>query len=439
MKNNNSNINIIFNEIEGFEFLYKPIQGLRENISIEKSTKETLYNFIKTNPDSIIISNDKSILEFIDILNDPKAVSQTYLKHLIILFHQIAAIKELQENLPYTVILLIPVIDDPKALIHLIITNVKLLISSIENRYLENRIELLELEIEKVKIENEKQLKEIENYLSDLELKSLMFEREKDKAEKELQLRLLYEKEITTLNETLQEYSLKLNELIKELKTFNYTISHDLKAPLRGIAGYFKELINDYFPDYSKIERASFCVNQIRRSIENMSKMIDDLLNYSKLEFDTPTKTTCNLENIINYIINERKHVIQKYNAAIEIDLQVKQIYSWERGLMQVFSNLIDNAIKYSKIRETPLIKISSKQIDKNILIIVADNGIGFDMIYAEKIFQLFKRATNNPEYEGTGAGLAIVSKIIEKIKGKIWAESEPDKGSKFFIQFPIE
>lgn len=439
MKSNNLNIKIIFNEIENFEFLFKPLQGLRENLSIEKSTKETLYNFIKTNPDSIIISNDKSILEFINMLSDPNSISQRYLKHLIILFKQSVALKELQKALPNTIILSIPEIDDPKVLIPLITANVKLLISSIENRYLTDKIELLDFEIEKVKIDNEKQLKEIENYLTKLELNSLMFEREKDKAEKELQLRLLYEKEITTLNETLQEYSLKLNELIKELKTFNYTISHDLKAPLRGIAGYFKELINDYFPDYSNIERASFCVNQIQRSIENMSKMIDDLLDYSKLEFDTPTKTTCNLENIVNNIINERKHIIQKYKAAIEIDLQVEQIHSWERGLVQVLSNLIDNAIKYSKIRETPLIKISSKQVDQNILIIVEDNGIGFDMIYAEKIFQLFKRATTNPEFEGTGAGLAIVSKIIEKIKGKIWAESEPDKGSKFFIQFPIE
>ncbi len=148
--------------------------------------------------------------------------------------------------------------------------------------------------------------------------------------------------------------------------------------------------------------------------------MIDDLLNYSKLEFDTPSKTICSLENIINNIINERKHIIQKYNAVIKVDLQLKQIESWERGLMQVLSNLIDNAVKYSKIRETPLIKISSKQVDKNILIIVVDNEIGFDMIYAEKIFQLFKRATSNPQFEGTGAGLAIVSKIIEKLKGKI-------------------
>ncbi len=179
MKSINSNIKIIFNEIENFGFLYKPLQGLRENLSIEVTTKENLYDLLKTSPDSIVISNDKSMIDFINILSNPRAVSQAYLKHLIILFKQKLAVKELQEALPYTVILSIPEIDDPKVLISLITTSVKLLISSIENTYLANKIELLEFELEKVKIENEKQLKEFENYLTDLEIKSLMKKKKK--------------------------------------------------------------------------------------------------------------------------------------------------------------------------------------------------------------------------------------------------------------------
>lgn len=181
-----------------------------------------------------------------------------------------------------------------------------------------------------------------------------------------------------------------------------------------------------------------FCINQIKNSAENMSKMIDDLLKYSKLEFETPSLIKCDLEEIINQILNEYSTIIKEKNAEFQINLELKEIVSWYRGLIQIFSNLIGNALKYSKPTEKPVINISSKQVDKNILIIVQDNGIGFDMIYAERIFQLFKRANHIGVVEGTGVGLAIVSKIVEKLKGKVWAESETGKGSKFFVQLPL-
>lgn len=415
------------------------IKKLNANFNVTNASIDNFYNLLTSEIETLVITTDTSLIEFTALISDPEKLSETYLKKVILLYKENHLLGKVISKFPFTSFYPVPLLDELNKTIEIFKTLFLASISNFEKEIFRENISLLQHELLETKILNEQRLKEVENYLSSLELKSLELEMEKEKAEKELQLRQMYEKEINRLNESLQEYSLKLNELIKELKSFSYTISHDLKAPLRGISGYLKELTREHLKNIELNERAVFCLNQIQRSVENMSYMIDDLLKYSKLEFESPSFINCNLNDIINSILNDRQPQISKLNAKVITDLQVNEFQSWERGLYQVLSNLIDNALKYSSKRERPLIKISSRFEDDQVLLTIEDNGIGFDMTYADKIFELFKRTPNSSEFDGTGAGLAIVKKIIEKFNGKIWVESELNKGTRFFIQLPFK
>jgi signal transduction histidine kinase len=122
----------------------------------------------------------------------------------------------------------------------------------------------------------------------------------------------------------------------------------------------------------------------------------------------------------------------------VNVDLSETSVRTWERGLLQVLVNLIDNALKYSRNASPPCIHITSQQLSSGFQIVVSDNGIGFDMKYHDRIFGLFNRLVRQEEFEGTGAGLAIVKKVVEKLGGRIWAESKPGSGAAFFVELPF-
>lgn len=399
---------------------------------------DSFYQTVREKLDSIVLVSCKNFNDILSLLESPEELSKNFLKEAILLCNDFYSCKEFFNKFPYTTFYFIPETDDEyintKNLINVLINihNSKFKIA-LEDEYLKLKQDLAEL-----KFQNEQRIIQVEKYISDLEMKTLEYELLNSKLEKEIQLRKSYENELSKLNTTLQEYSLRLNEMIKELTTFNYTISHDLKAPLRGIIGYVKELKDEHLNQMELGERANHCILQIQKLSENMSQMIDDLLMYSKIGFEKPSFIKCDIEEIINSTLDDFSRQVHEKNAEIVLNLEIKEIFSWPRGLKQVFSNLIGNSLKYSKQGVTPKITISTKKIEENILIIVEDNGIGFDMIYAERIFQLFKRAVQDPKFQGTGVGLAIVHKIIEKLKGKIWAESELGVGTKFFIQLPL-
>jgi signal transduction histidine kinase len=129
--------------------------------------------------------------------------------------------------------------------------------------------------------------------------------------------------------------------------------------------------------------------------------------------------------------------VILEYNAEVDVSLPPTKVHTWERGLFQVLTNLIDNALKYSRDAKPPRIHITSQELADAFRIMISDNGIGFDMKYHDRIFGLFNRLVRQEEFEGTGAGLAIAKKVVEKLGGKIWAESKLGSGAKFFIEVP--
>lgn len=223
----------------------------------------------------------------------------------------------------------------------------------------------------------------------------------------------------------------------EELKGFAYTVSHDLKAPLRGITGYAQELTRKHQEGLS--ERAVFCLAQIVTASKNLDQLIEDLLKYSRLDAETPTATPVQLDTLVQSILRDRSHTLTELAVQLSVQVPAQQLCTWERGLHQVLSNLIDNAIKYSRQATPPRISIVASSADGRCQLSVADNGIGFDMKYHDRIFGLFNRLVRPTEFEGTGAGLAIVKKLIDKIGGHIHAESAPGQGATFYIDFPCQ
>lgn len=221
-----------------------------------------------------------------------------------------------------------------------------------------------------------------------------------------------------------------------ELKAFAYTVSHDLKAPLRGIAGYAQELERRHKEGLA--ERAQFCIAQIITASKNLDSLIEDLLKYSRIDTETPTLTEVNLLNLVQGILRDRSLAITEQGVEVSVNVPPVMLRAWERGLQQVLANLIDNAIKYSRHSQPPRLTIRAEDSNGICRITVADNGIGFDMKYHDRIFGLFNRLVRADEFEGTGAGLAIVKKLVEKLGGGIRAESAPGQGAAFVVELPI-
>ena len=222
----------------------------------------------------------------------------------------------------------------------------------------------------------------------------------------------------------------------EELKSFAYTVSHDLKAPLRGISGYAQELERRHQAGLT--ERAQFCIKQIITASHNLDGLIEDLLTYSRVDSETPTVTDVDLSELVHSIMQDRSLLVTEQGIELTENVPAITLKVWERGLHQVLTNLIDNAIKYSRNATPPRLTISAEKTPTACLITVKDNGVGFDMKYHDRIFGLFNRLVRADEFKGSGAGLAIVSKLLNKLGGSIRAESEPGTGATFFVELPI-
>jgi PAS domain S-box-containing protein len=259
-----------------------------------------------------------------------------------------------------------------------------------------------------------------------------------DRKQAEEQVRQLNEdlrRHADALEQRVQERTAQLAERNRELKGFAYTVAHDLKAPLRGISGYANELVRKHRGGLS--ERAQFCLTQIVSAATNLDRLIEDLLHYSRLDAETPSLTDVNLRDLIDSVLRDRHMALTGQHVEVTVDVPFATLQAWERGLVQIVTNLIDNAIKYSRKASPPRIRVAAAILDEEWRLTVSDNGIGFDMKYGERIFGLFNRLVRMEEYEGTGAGLAIVRKVVDKQGGRVWAESAPGEGATFFVALP--
>lgn len=236
---------------------------------------------------------------------------------------------------------------------------------------------------------------------------------------------------LKTANKRLKERTGQLEELNKELESFTYSVSHDLRAPLRSINGYAKILAEDYAPLLD--EEGQNIVKIVVRNAEKMGTLIDDLLDFSRLGRKEVSKTNINMTQLAGRIAHEQLHI----NALVSVDSMPSALGDYAL-ISQVYQNLISNAIKYSSRKESPQIRVSSFQNEYDETVYyVRDNGAGFDMKYYHKLFGVFQRLHHDNEFSGTGVGLAIVKRIISKHGGEIWAEGTPNEGATFYFSLP--
>ncbi len=246
--------------------------------------------------------------------------------------------------------------------------------------------------------------------------------------------------ELTKINEGLEskvlERTAQLKEANRQLESFSYSVSHDLRAPLRSISGFASILKEDY-SSIVKDEEFDKTADRVIANAVKMEKLINDLLDFSRLQRKDLTKSSIDMDKLVHEVLNELK-LQEMPSRKIDISVSALEAVDGDANLMrQVWTNLLSNALKYTRKRELTKIEIACFHDKESVCYAVSDNGAGFDMKFADKLFGVFQRLHSASEFEGTGVGLALVNNIIQRHGGSVWAESEVDKGSKFYFSLP--
>jgi PAS domain S-box-containing protein len=241
-----------------------------------------------------------------------------------------------------------------------------------------------------------------------------------------------WEQEIRTLNEELGKRSAALEASNKELEAFAYSISHDLRAPLRHMAG-FTELLQKNTASVLD-EKSKRYVTMILESAQRMGSLIDDLLAFSRISRAETHKSAVDLEELVQEAVTEARRDTHGREIVWRVG-RLPSCYGDRSMLRLVLVNLISNAVKFTRTRSRAEIEIGCLKEDKDrVVVFVRDNGVGFDMRYAGKLFGVFQRLHRAEAFEGTGIGLATVQRIVHRHGGKVWAESLVDKGATFYF-----
>jgi PAS domain S-box-containing protein len=252
--------------------------------------------------------------------------------------------------------------------------------------------------------------------------------------------RALAEQAIRELNGALQAKASQLESTNKELESFSYSVSHDLRAPLRAIDG-FAEIIEEDYKGKLDDEGMRY-LTVIRQNSKRMGALIDDLLEFSRLGRHTVTNDEVNVDSLVREVVQdvlaaERSHA-KGDQVPPTIDIGPLPAARGDRGLLrQVWVNLISNAVKYSSKSKQPVISVSGCKVDAENQYSVRDNGVGFNMEYADKLFGVFQRLHRNDEFSGTGVGLAIVHRVVTRHGGRVWAEGRVNDGALFTFALP--
>lgn len=231
------------------------------------------------------------------------------------------------------------------------------------------------------------------------------------------------------------ERTAQLEAANRELEAFSYSVSHDLKAPLRGVDGYSQLLLLDYADRLD--DEGRVLLANIRNGVTQMHALIEDMLAYSRIERRALETRETELAGIAAQLIQQRDGDPGVHSVDIRCELDGLVARIDRDGFALALRNLLENAIKFSRGQELPRIEVRGEDLGERVVLAVKDNGIGFDMQYHDRIFDIFQRLHRAEDYPGTGVGLALVKKAVGRMGGRVWAESAPGEGATFYMELP--
>lgn len=239
--------------------------------------------------------------------------------------------------------------------------------------------------------------------------------------------------ELEATNEELRVTTAQLEAANAELESFSYSVSHDLRAPLRAIDGFSKVLLEDYSTKLD--EEGQRYLDIIRDNSQKMGRLIDDLLALSRLGRQPLNKATVDMPALVTEVFTELKEPERDVQFSLGT---LPPAYGDHSLLRQVLANLLGNALKFTRQQRTAIIEVGGRGDNQETTYYVKDNGVGFDMRYSGKLFHVFQRLHADTEFEGTGVGLAIVQCIVHRHGGRVWAEGKVNQGATFYWALPL-
>jgi len=236
------------------------------------------------------------------------------------------------------------------------------------------------------------------------------------------------------LERRVLERTAQLEAANQELESFSYSVSHDLRSPLRAIEGFTRILVEDHAGELGP--KAQGYLERVRRNALRMGTLIDDLLQFSRLSRKELQKQEVEPAALVHQVLEELDPAAEGRDVRVDVG-DLPACDADPAMLKQVYANLLSNALKFSQYRSPAVVRVAAERRGGDVVYSVSDNGAGFDMRYADKLFGVFQRLHRAEEYEGTGVGLAIVQRIIHRHGGEVWAASAPDEGATFYFTLP--